>query len=185
MGHSCQGKTYLRSQRNSNVARQPSAHAAVSQRLYDQEHIRWPAAAQARHRAQQFLVHLPYKASCTLLSCAGHQTPCAKACLMLHDGSNEKHYGAPSCCTCTIRPTALKSLRTASASSSFARPPRHIALAVSPTKQGVFGMTRTTRLSLPAASCLHAHCYVLSSLKHAFEAQKKNALTGKTGLLHD
>ena len=65
-----------------------------------------------------------------------------------------------SCCaasrTCTMRPTALNSLRTTSASSSVARPPRHMALAVSPTKQGVFGITRTTRLSAPAASWCRA-----------------------------
>ena len=55
--------------------------------------------------------------------------------------------------TCTMRPTELKSVRTSSASSSFACPPRHIALAVSPTRQGVLGITRTSLVFSPAASC--------------------------------
>ncbi len=56
--------------------------------------------------------------------------------------------------TWTMRPTALKSVRTVSASSSLAWPPKHMALAVSPTRQGVLGITRTMRTSSPAASCV-------------------------------
>ena len=55
--------------------------------------------------------------------------------------------------TWTMRPTELKSVRTSSASSSLAFPPKHIALAVSPTRQGVLGITRTSLVSSPAASC--------------------------------
>ena len=58
--------------------------------------------------------------------------------------------------TWTMRPTELKSVRTSSASSSLALPPRHMALAVSPTRQGVLGITRTSLVSSPAASCTHS-----------------------------
>lgn len=49
-------------------------------------------------------------------------------------------------------PTVLNNFLTISASLSVALGPRHMALAVSPTRQGVLGMTRTKRTS-PAASC--------------------------------
>ena len=55
--------------------------------------------------------------------------------------------------TWNILPTALNRVLTTSASSSVALPPRHMAEAVSPTRQGVLGMTLIRCLSAPAASC--------------------------------
>jgi len=50
-------------------------------------------------------------------------------------------------------PTASKSVRTASPSSSLAWPPRHMALALAPTRHGVLGITRIRCAFSPAASC--------------------------------
>lgn len=56
---------------------------------------------------------------------------------------------------------------TSSASASVACPPKHMAAAVSPTRQGVLGMTRTMRLSSPAASwcfmrvCINRQPYMM------------------------
>ena len=50
-------------------------------------------------------------------------------------------------------PTELMSSCTVSAFSCEALLPRHMAEAVSPTRQGVFGMTLISGTSLPAASC--------------------------------
>ena len=55
--------------------------------------------------------------------------------------------------TWNILPTALNRVLTTSASSSVALPPRHMAEAVSPTRQGVLGITLIRCLSAPAASC--------------------------------
>ena len=55
--------------------------------------------------------------------------------------------------TWKILPTALNRVLTTSASSSVAFPPKHMAEAVSPTRQGVLGMTLIRCLSAPAASC--------------------------------
>ena len=51
-----------------------------------------------------------------------------------------------------MTPTAENRVRTTSASPSSAAPPRHMADAVSPTRQGVLGMTRTRRTPSPAAA---------------------------------
>ena len=59
--------------------------------------------------------------------------------------------------TLKMVPTALKSVLTTSASSSVAVLPRHMAEAVSPTKQGVLGMTRMSFALLPVASCKGSH----------------------------
>lgn len=55
--------------------------------------------------------------------------------------------------TWNILPTALNRVLTTSASSSVALPPKHMADAVSPTRQGVLGMTLIRCLSAPADSC--------------------------------
>lgn len=49
-------------------------------------------------------------------------------------------------------PTDLNRVRTVSPSSSVAVPPKHMALAVSPTRQGVLGITLTSLMLSPASS---------------------------------
>lgn len=78
---------------------------------------------------------------------------CEVCCHLLLPSASRVHFLCRRLLTWTMRPTELNSMRTSSASSSLALPPRHIALAVSPTRQGVLGITRTSFASSPAASC--------------------------------
>ena len=102
-----------------------------------------------------------YKQNADLL----HQASCNLAALV-HWHMGQPAWQEVAKPTWKILPTAAKSFLTTSASSSLALPPRHMAAAVSPTRQGVLGITRTRRLSSPAASCRrrsHMSCTVASA----------------------
>ena len=83
--HLCAAQHCLRGEGEGDVAREARAHAAVRQRLNHEEHVCGAAAGQARHRAQQLLVHL--RPPCAVLrimstwskqwpEAAGHRQTC-------------------------------------------------------------------------------------------------------------